>query len=114
CLGMLTVAVELASVMPAVDQLATTFLERFLSIVHAMSTFGSSGVSLWNDEDGFCYDVLVYPDGGALPMRVRSMVGLLPLLAVTHAPAGVERNLPDFMERIEWLQSRRPELVSSV
>jgi hypothetical protein len=100
--------------MPAVDQLATTFLERFLSIVNAMTSFGSHGVSLWNDEDGFCYDVLVHPDGSAMPLRVKSMVGLLPLLAVTHAPQGIERHLPDFIERVEWLQERRPELLSCV
>jgi hypothetical protein len=114
CLGMLTLAVELAQVIPAVDQLATTFLERFLAIVRAMSSFGSHGVSLWDEGDGFCYDVLVYPDGGAQSLRVRSMVGLLPLLAVTHAPAGMERNLPDFRERVQWLQARRPELVSGI
>jgi hypothetical protein len=114
CLGMLTMAVELARELPAVDQLATTFLERFLSIVHAMSEFGSSGVSLWDDQDGFCYDVLAHPNGSATPMRVRSMVGLLPLLAVTHAPAGIEHAMPDLIERIEWLQERRPEVLDCV
>ncbi|MGN6606864.1 MAG: MGH1-like glycoside hydrolase domain-containing protein [Jatrophihabitans sp.] len=113
-LGMLTLAVELAAEVPAVDQLAITFLERFLSITRAVSSFGSSARELWNEQDGFCYDVLVYPDGGALPMRVRSMVGLLPLLAVTHAPAGMERGLPEFRERIDWLYERRPELVSMI
>jgi hypothetical protein len=114
CLGMLTMAVELAETMPAVDQLATTFLERFLSISKAMTQFGSSGVSLWDEKDGFCYDVLVHPSGTAVPLRVRSMVGLLPLLAVTHAPAGFESAMPDFMDRVRWLSERRPELLDSV
>ena len=64
------------------DDLATTFLERFLGICRAMRAFGSMGVSLWNDEDGFFYDVLVGPHGETETMRVRSLVGLLPLLAV--------------------------------
>jgi hypothetical protein len=111
---MLTLAVELSQTLPAADQLATTFLERFLAITRVMSSFGSQSGGLWNEEDGFCYDVLVYPNGGALPLRVRSMVGLLPLLAVTHAPAGIEQHLPDFIERVAWLQRRRPELLDAI
>jgi hypothetical protein len=114
CLGMLTLAVELAGVVPSVDQLATTFFERFVAIENAMRAFGSDGRSLWNDEDGFCYDTLVLPDGRAVPLRVRSMVGLLPLLAVTHARAGDENALPDFRSRLAWLAERRPDVVSCV
>jgi hypothetical protein len=75
--------------------------------------FGSQGVSLWDDEDGFCYDVLIHP-GGAQQLKVRSLVGLLPLLAVTHAPAWTAAAVPDFTARLRWLQRRRPELLEGL
>ena len=68
------------------DDLATKFLEHFFSIAAAMNTFGSQAASLWNDDDGFFYDVIVGPDGVASPLRVRSLVGLIPLLAATEIP----------------------------
>ena len=114
CLSMLTISVELASVHPAWDALATTFLEHFLGIARAMSRFGSGQVVLWDDEDGFYYDVLVRPDGGTERVRVRSVVGLLPLLAVAHLPHWASDALPDFTGRLRWLQRRRPELLDGL
>jgi len=111
CLGMLQLAVELASQDQAWDDIATKFLEHFFSIAHAMHNFGSQDVSLWDEEDGFFYDVLVHPDGSYQRMRVRSLVGLLPMLAVAAAPASVAASLPDFTTRLRWLQRRRPELL---
>jgi hypothetical protein len=67
-------------------------------------------VSLWHEEDGFFYDVLVAPDGTPEPLRVRSMVGLLPILGATEIPQWVTQ-LPDVAERVGWLQRRRPELM---
>jgi hypothetical protein len=114
CLQMLQIAVELASTDQAWDDIATKFLEHFLSIAHAMRSFGSKDVSLWDDTDGFYYDVLVHADGSYQPMRVRSMVGLLPLLAVAAAPGWTAETLPDFTSRLRWLQQRRPELLDGL
>jgi hypothetical protein len=114
CLNMLTIAVELATTVPAWDEAATKFLEHFLSIAHAMRRFGSRDISLWDEDDGFFYDVLLHPDGTAEQLRVRSMVGLLPVLAVAHAPAWTTDALPDFTARLRWLQLRRPELLDGL
>jgi hypothetical protein len=114
CLSMLRIALELARHDNAWDDTATKFLEHFLSISQALSAFGSQQVSLWDDEDGFFYDVLVGPDEQYQQLPVRSMVGLLPLLAVALAPDWVASDLPDFTERIRWLQKRRPRLLQSL
>ncbi len=117
CLSMLTIAVELATTVPAMDDLATTFLERFLAIAHALTNFGSQGVSLWDDEDGFFYDVLVHQANDRQdtePLRVRSMVGLLPILPAAQAPASTASALPDFTARLRWLQQRRPDLLQGL
>jgi hypothetical protein len=76
-----------------------------------MNTFGSHDMSLWHEDDGFFYDVLVNPDGKAQHMRVRSMVGLLPILGATEVPAWIATDVPDVTSRLRWLQRRRPELV---
>ncbi|SDG34836.1 MGH1-like glycoside hydrolase domain-containing protein [Klenkia brasiliensis] len=112
CQQMFKIALELSRYDKAWDGTATKFLEHFLSIAQAMNSFGSSEVSLWDEEDGFFYDVLVAPDGTAQPMRVRSMVGLLPILGVTDVPHWITQEVPDVTERLRWLQRRRPELVS--
>jgi hypothetical protein len=112
CLSMLRIALELARWDNAWDDLATKFLEHFLAISQAVSSFGSMDVSLWNEQDGFFYDVLVRPDGGYEQLPVRSMVGLLPLLSVALAPAWVNTELPDFTARLDWLRKNRPELTT--
>jgi hypothetical protein len=114
CLNMLKIALELARTVQAWDESATTFLEHFLSIARALRRFGSSDIALWDDQDGFFYDVLVHPDGSHEPLRVRSMVGLLPLMAVAHAPAWTADELPDFTARLMWLQQHRPDLLGGL
>lgn len=114
CLSLMRIAQEIGRVDDAFDDLATTFLERFMAIADAMESFGSQGVSLWDEQDGFFYDQLVDPDGAAHPMRVRSLVGLLPLIAVTNTPSWVAKDLPDFSQTISWLSVRRPEMMESV
>ncbi|OFE16527.1 glucosidase [Humibacillus sp. DSM 29435] len=114
CLSLMRIAQEVARDDHAYDDLATTFLERFLAICRAMGSFGSGGVSLWDSQDGFFYDVLVGPLGQTEPMRVRSMVGLLPLLAVANAPAWVREELPDFDASLRWLARHRPDEVASL
>jgi len=111
CLQMLKISLELARTVPAWDEVATKFLEHFLGIAQAMGRFGSQNLGLWDDEDGFFYDVLVHPDGSYERLRVRSMVGLLPLLAVASAPPWVADELPDFTSRLRWLAEHRPELL---
>jgi hypothetical protein len=114
CLEMLQIALELSRSDAAWDDIATKFLEHFLSIAQALNSFGSQSVSLWDEQDGFYYDVLVRPDGSSQQLKVRSMVGLLPMLAVTLAPDWVSSELPDFTARLRWLQKRRPWLTSGV
>jgi hypothetical protein len=114
CLQMMRISLELGREDNAFDDLATTFLERFLGICRAMRAFGSMGVSLWNDEDGFFYDVLVGPHGETETMRVRSLVGLLPLLAVANCPPWVRQELEDFDESLRWLEQHRPDEVAEL
>jgi len=114
CLSMLRVALELARTHAAWDGLATKFLEHYLGIASALTQFGSHNVTLWDEEDGFFYDVLVHPDGSFEQLRVRSVVGLLPMLAVALAPSWVETELPDFTSGIRWLRRHRPQLLASL
>nr|WP_240615972.1 glucosidase [Nakamurella deserti] len=111
CQQMFKIALELSRHDSAWDDVATKFLEHFLSIAQAMREFGSRGISLWQEEDGFFYDVLVHPDGQAPHMRVPSMVGLLPILGATEVPQWIAEECPDVTARLRWLQRRRPEMM---
>ncbi|GAA4966332.1 MGH1-like glycoside hydrolase domain-containing protein [Kineococcus glutinatus] len=111
CQQMFKIALELSRHDRAWEDAATKFLEHFLSIAEAMNEFGSQNKSLWHEEDGFFYDVLVHPDGRAEPMRVPSMVGLLPILGATEVPAWIGDECPDLTRRMRWLQHRRPDLT---
>jgi hypothetical protein len=111
-LAMLRIAQELARHDPTWEELATTFLERFGSIAEATEAFGTGGVHLWDEQDGFYYDVLVDDAGHTEPLRVRSLVGLVPLLAVASSPAWVN-DLPGYVQRRGWLELHRPELLTS-
>lgn len=110
-LQMLQIAQELARHDPAWAELPTSFLERFFSIAVAAEAFGSSQSSLWDEQDGFYYDRLVDTAGNAEPVRVRSLVGLVPLLAVASVPSWVEADLPGFSRRSGWLEEHHPELL---
>jgi hypothetical protein len=114
-LNMMAIALELADGNPAYEDMASKFWEHFLNIAKAMSHRGGhEGQSLWNEEDGFFYDVLHLPNGTQFPIRVRSMVGLIPLFAVeTLEPERLER-LPAFKRRLEWFIEHRPDLGSGV
>ena len=111
CQQMFKIALELSRGNRVWDEMATKFLEHFLSIAKAMNTFGSHNLSLWHEDDGFFYDVLVNPDGSAQHMQVRSMVGLLPILGATEVPIWIAEDCPDVTSRLRWLQRRRPGLV---
>jgi hypothetical protein len=113
-LNMLAIAMELAREDPTYEDVASKFWEHFLYIAHAMNNIGPDGVSLWDDADGFYYDVLHTGNGDHFPLKVRSMVGLIPLFAVeTLEPAVLER-LPGFKRRLEWFIDHRHDLVGHV
>jgi hypothetical protein len=113
-LNLLAIALELAKEDPSYEDVASKFWEHFIYIAHAMSHRGQDGVSLWDEADGFFYDLLRLPDGTKFPMKIRSMVGLIPLFAVeTLEPAMLDR-LPDFKRRLEWFIDNRPDLTENV
>jgi hypothetical protein len=113
-LNLLAIALELARTDPAYEDVASKFWEHFIFIAHAMNNIGRDNVELWNEEDGFYYDVLHTRDGRHIPLRVHSMVGLIPLFAVeTLEPEMLER-LPGFHRRMEWFIENRPDLTGNV
>jgi mannosylglycerate hydrolase MGH1-like protein len=114
CLSMLRIALELARSDPAYEDVATKFFEHFLWIAAALNNLGGSGIPLWDDDDEFFYDVLQFPSGDIQKLKVRSLVGLIPLLAVeTVEPDCLER-LPNFARRMDWFLTHRPDLASLV
>ncbi|MBF6593002.1 MAG: glucosidase [Thermaceae bacterium] len=108
---MLSMALELAAQDPVYEDLASKFFEHFVAIADAMNTLGGTG--LWDDQDGFYYDQL-HVDGEHLPLRVRSMVGLLPLIAVEVLDQKVIDRLPDFQKRLHWFLTNRPDLARHI
>jgi len=115
CLNMLAIALELARENPAYEDMASKFFEHFMYIAHAMSHMGADGdhVDLWNEEDGFFYDVLHAPDG-AHPMKVRSLVGLVPLFSVQVIEPEDLSRLPQFERRLRWFLDNRDDLCQLV
>jgi len=113
-LNLLAIALELAAEEPAYEDVASKFWEHFIYIAHAMSHRGHNGMGLWNEEDGFFYDVLKLPDGTHFPMKIRSMVGLIPLFAVETLEPEVLDKLPDFKRRLEWFIANRPDLTENI
>ena len=113
-LNLMRIALELAQHNPAYDDMATKFFEHFLYIAEAMTDMGGRGVGLWNENDGFYYDVLNKSDGQTVSMRVRSMVGLIPLFAVETLDPEVLEKVPGFTRRMEWFLTYRPDLARLV
>jgi hypothetical protein len=113
-LEMMKIALELAKGNPVYQDVATKFFEHFLRIATAMTNCGGQGISLWDAEDQFFYDVLHLPDDSIRPLKVRSLVGLVPLLAVETIEADLLEAMPDFARRMNWFLSNRPELSGSI
>ena len=113
-LNLLAIAMELASEDPVYEDVASKFWEHFIHIAHAMNHLGHDGIELWNEADGFFYDVLHLPDGGHFPLKVRSMVGLIPLFAIETLEVETLDRLPDFKKRLEWFIDNRPDLTANV
>jgi hypothetical protein len=107
CLNMLAIAIELAHHDPTYEDVCTKFFEHFLTIGAAATE--RAGYSLWDEDDGFFYDVLVDQNGGRMPLKVRSWVGLIPLFAVETFDRRLIENLPEFRHRAEWFIRKRPE-----
>jgi len=102
CLNMLTIALELAKENRAYGDIASKFFEHFVYIAHAMNDMGTDGIELWNEENGFYCDVLHRNDGMKLSLKVRSMVGLIPLFAICILESDLIDQLPSFKRRMEW------------
>ncbi len=114
CLSMLKMALELAKENPVYQDVATKFFEHFLRIAHAMSDRGGHGLGLWDDDDGFFYDVLHLPDDKIVALKVRSMVGLLPLFAVDTIEPDILEMMPDFNRRMGWFYDNRSHLSGNL
>ena len=112
-LDMLTIALELAKGDPVYEDVASKFWEHFIYIATAMNNMGKENISLWNEEDGFFYDVLHLGDQ-RVPLRVRSMVGLIPLYACQTLEPELLDRMPTFKRRLEWFVENRPDLTSNV
>jgi Glycosyl hydrolase family 63 C-terminal domain len=113
-LNLLAIALELALENPVYEDIATKFFEHFIYIAAAMDRIGTNNDELWDETDSFFYDVLQFPDGSATRLKIRSMVGLIPLFAVmTIEPEQLNR-LPAFRERVEWFIQHRPNLVQNL
>jgi hypothetical protein len=114
CLDMLAMAMELAHQDPAYEDVASKFFEHFVYIAQAMNDMGGQGVGLWDEKDGFYYDVLHLGQTTPMSMKVRSMVGLIPLFAAeTFEPEVLER-LPSFRKRMQWFLDHNPEVSKHV
>lgn len=114
CLNMLAIALELAKINPVYEDIATKFFEHFLYIANAMNHIGDIDAELWDEEDSFFYDVLHLPNDQHLKLKIRSLVGLIPLLAIeTIEPKDLEL-LPGFKKRLEWFINNRPDLRRNV
>ncbi|CAG0949691.1 hypothetical protein BURK2_00122 [Burkholderiales bacterium] len=114
-LNLLRISLELALHNPVYEDIATKFFEHFLAIASAMARdIGDDGVGLWHEADEFFYDALQLPDGHVIAMRLRSMVGLIPLFAVETLEPELLSKLPSFTERLRWYLDHRPDLARLV
>jgi hypothetical protein len=113
-LNLMRIALELAEHNHVYEDIASKFFEHFLNIAEAMSSMYGSDVGLWDEEDQFFYDVLNLPNDQKVRLRIRSMVGLIPLFAIETLEPELLENLPGFRKRLEWFLNHRPDLASLV
>ncbi len=114
CLNMLAIALELAVFDSSYEDVATKFWEHFIYISDAMNSLGEEKTAIWNEDDGFYYDVLHLRGVGNIPLKIRSMVGLIPLFAVATIDQETLDALPDFKQRFFWFIKNRPNLTANV
>ncbi|HSC08892.1 MAG TPA: hypothetical protein VLD59_18860, partial [Steroidobacteraceae bacterium] len=113
-LNLMRIALELAQHNHVYEDIATKFFEHFLHIAEAMASRCHDGSGLWDDTDKFFYDVLHLPAGQHVPLKVRSMVGLIPLFAVETLEPELLTKVPEFARRLEWFLNYRPDLAALV
>ena len=114
CLFMMRIALELSKHSPAYEDIAVRFFMHFLLIAKAMTNIADESIGLWDSEDEFYYDVLEWPDGMRMPLKVRSLVGLIPLLAVEIIEPETIKRLPRLRQQIDWYFAHRADLVDLV
>ncbi len=114
CLNMMTIALELALINPAYEDIALKFFEHFLAIAAAMNNIADEGIKLWDKDDEFFYDVLHLPDDSHVPIKIRSLVGLIPLCAVETLEPQLLDALPRFKGHLTWFLTYRPDLTRLV
>jgi len=114
CLDMLTIALELALENPVYEELACKFYDHFIHIAGAMDRIGINNDELWDEEDGFYYDVLMLPRGDGMRIKVRSMVGLIPLFASAVFSGAVTDELPTFKERAAYFADQHASLIANI
>lgn len=114
CMVMMNIALELTKTDMSYQDMAIKFHEHFLWIADAVSGAAKDGVGLWDEQDGFYYDVLRLPDGKPVPLRVRSLVGLMPLLAVETVGQTTLERVPGFRDSVNWLKQHRPYLAENL
>ncbi len=114
CLNMLAIALELARENHAYEDVASKFFEHFVYIAQAVSDRGGEGIELWDEQDGFFYDVLHLPDGNHHFLKVRSLVGLIPLLAVETLEQDIVDRLPSFKRRMQWFIENHPRVPQHI
>ncbi len=112
CATMLSMAIELAQDRPAYEDIASKFFEHFVQIIDAMNAVGGEG--LWDETDGFYYDQLLIEGSKSMPLRVRSLVGVIPLLAVEVLDEAQIKNLKGFNKRMDWFEKNRPDLIQYI
>ncbi len=113
-LNMLNIAIELAKEDPAYEDIADKFLNDFIYLAAAVNTSGPSGYSLWDDEDGFYYDVLKRTDGTTAYLKTRSIAGLTPLFAVESFDTDNVHRFPLLLRRVQWFRAHRPHLLDNL
>ena len=114
CLNLMRISLELAASKPVYQDIAIKFFEHFLYIAKAMNNYGGAGINMYDEEDQFYYDLLHLPGGDVIPLKVRSMVGLIPLFAVEILEPEYLEKLPAFKARLEWVLENRPDLAELV
>ena len=113
CLYMMRIALELAKENPTYEGLATKFFQHYIYIGAAMKNMGGRAYQLWDEHDGFFYDILRYPNGEFHKFRVRSLVGLIPMFAVEVLLDDQLAHMPQFLRDIDWFMRNRSELVGN-
>ena len=113
-LNMMRIAMELATYNPVYEDMAIKFFEHYLYIAEAMENIGDAKQGLWNEEDGFFYDLLQLSNGDSVNLKLRSIVGLIPMFAVEVVEHSLLEKLPEFKKRMEWILKNKQELTKLV